>query len=46
MLSNPAKGDGLLRMIKICSVPPFGGEVKPLAPCFKSLQHVKNPFEV
>jgi hypothetical protein len=38
-----AKDDGFLRAIKIRSTPSFGGEVKPLAPCHKTLRHVKEP---
>jgi hypothetical protein len=45
--SNPANGDGFLRAIKIiCSIPYFGGEVKPLAPSCKILQNGKETFEV
>jgi hypothetical protein len=44
MSSNPAKSDGLLRTIKICSTPSFGGEVKPSVPCHKILHHVNDPF--
>jgi hypothetical protein len=40
--SNPVKGDGFLRAVKICSTPAFGGEVRQEAPCRKILQHVKN----
>jgi hypothetical protein len=40
--SNSAKGNGFLRMTKICSTPSFGGEVKLFAACFKILHHVKN----
>jgi hypothetical protein len=39
---NLVKGDGFLKVIKICSTPSFGGEVKPLAPCHNILQHVEN----
>jgi hypothetical protein len=39
---NLAEGDGYLRMIKICNMPSFGGEVKPLAPCHEILWHVKG----
>jgi hypothetical protein len=38
---KPGRGDGILRAIKIRSTP-FGGEVKPEAPCRKILQRVKN----
>jgi hypothetical protein len=44
--SNPVEGDGFLRAIKIRSKNIFfGEEVKPLAPCRKILQHVKEPYE-
>jgi hypothetical protein len=33
--SNPTKGDGFLRVIKICSMTSFEGEVKLLVPCHK-----------
>jgi indole-3-glycerol phosphate synthase len=46
MDANPAEGDEFLMMIKIHSMPSFVGEVKPLSPCTKILQHVKEPFEV
>jgi hypothetical protein len=39
---RPGRGDGFLRAIKICSMPSFGGEVKPGAPCSKILPHVKK----
>jgi hypothetical protein len=35
-------GNGLLRVIKICSTPSFGWGIKPEAPCHKTLQHVKS----
>jgi hypothetical protein len=41
--SNPAESDGSLRAIKIRSMTSFGGEEKPLAPCRKTLRHVKDP---
>jgi hypothetical protein len=44
--SDPAKDNEFLRVMKIHSMPSFQGEVKPLAPCCKILQHVKEPFEV
>jgi hypothetical protein len=44
--SNPAKGDGILRAIKICSMGSFRGEVKALVPCHKILWHVEELFEV
>jgi hypothetical protein len=31
--SNPAEGDGFLRLIKIRSTPSIGGELRPEAPC-------------
>jgi hypothetical protein len=40
--SNLAKGDGFLRVIKICSMLTFQGKVKLPAPHHKILQHVKN----
>jgi hypothetical protein len=43
---KPGWGDGFLRAIKVCSMPSFGGEVKPSTPCPQILQHVKQPFEV
>jgi hypothetical protein len=43
--SNTAKGDGFLRVIKICRTPSFRGEVKPSAPCRKILQHIKEPLK-
>jgi hypothetical protein len=43
--SNPAEDNGFLRAIKIYSIPSFGGEVKPEAPCRKILRHVKEPFK-
>jgi hypothetical protein len=42
---NPAEGDGFLRAIKIRSMPSFGGEVKPSAPCCNILRHDKEPYE-
>jgi hypothetical protein len=36
---QPGQGNGFLRPMKICSIPSFGGEVKPEAPCH--LWHVK-----
>jgi hypothetical protein len=38
---KPDEGNGLLRAIKICRIPYFGGEVKPEATC-KILWHVKK----
>jgi hypothetical protein len=38
---RPYRGDGFLRVLKICSTP-SRGEVKPLAPCHKILRHVRN----
>jgi hypothetical protein len=43
--SNPAKGNGLLRVIKIHSTHSFGGQVKPLAPCRKISWHVKELYK-
>jgi hypothetical protein len=34
-----------LRVIKICSTPSFGGEIKPLAPYHRILWHVKELCE-
>jgi hypothetical protein len=39
---EPGQGDGFLRVIKICSTPSFGCEVKPEVPCRKILRHVKD----
>jgi hypothetical protein len=39
---KPCRGDGFLRAIKIRSIPFFGGEITPEAPCRKILQCVKN----
>jgi hypothetical protein len=44
--SNPAEDDGFLRAMKVRITYPFGGEVKPSAPCRKSLWRVKNPCRV
>jgi hypothetical protein len=41
---KPGRGDGFLMVIKICSTPSLGWEVKPEAPCCTILQHVKEPF--
>jgi hypothetical protein len=38
----PDQGDGFLRAIKIHSTPSFGRVVKPGAPCYKILQHLKE----
>jgi hypothetical protein len=43
--SDPAEEDGFLKTNKIRSTTSFGGEVKPLVPCRKTLRHVKNPYE-
>jgi hypothetical protein len=41
--SNPAESNGFfLRVIKICSMTSFRGEVKPLVPCCKFLRYVKD----
>jgi hypothetical protein len=39
---EPGQGDGFLRVIKICSTPSFGREVKMEVPRCKILQHVKD----
>jgi hypothetical protein len=44
--SNLAQGYRLVRAIKICSMPSFGGEVKLSTQCHKILWHVKEPFEI
>jgi hypothetical protein len=36
---------GVLRVMKICTSTPFGGEVKPSFPCCKILWHVKELCE-
>jgi hypothetical protein len=41
---KPGRGDGFLRMIKICSTPSFGLDVKPQIPCRNILRHVKDPL--
>jgi hypothetical protein len=41
---KPSWGDGFLRVIKIHSMPSFGWEVKPEAPGYKILRHVKDPL--
>jgi hypothetical protein len=41
---KPAEGDGVSNAIKIRRTPSFGVEVKPSAPCFKILLHIKHPF--
>jgi hypothetical protein len=43
---EPGQGDGFLRVIKICSTPFFGWEVKPEVPCRKILQHIKELLKV
>jgi hypothetical protein len=43
---RPSHGEGFLRVIKIHSMPSFGGELKLLFPCRKILWHVKNHFEL
>jgi hypothetical protein len=40
--SNPAKGSGFLRAIKICSMPFFRGKVRPSTPC-KIDSMLENP---
>jgi hypothetical protein len=42
---KPGRGDGSLRVIKICSMPSFRGEVKLGTPCHEFLQHVKDCLE-
>jgi hypothetical protein len=44
--SNPAEGDGFLRVIKIRITPSFGGEVKPKATYRNILRHIEKPFDV
>jgi hypothetical protein len=39
---KPGRGDGFLRVIKIHSTLSFRWQVKPEAPCCKTLRHVKN----
>jgi hypothetical protein len=39
---KPSRGGGLLRAIKMRSMPSFRGEVKPEAPFCNILQHVKS----
>jgi hypothetical protein len=41
---KPGRGDGFLRVIKICSTPSFGWEVKLEVPCRKILWHAKDPL--
>jgi hypothetical protein len=43
---KPSRGNGLLRAIKIGSMPAFRGEVKLEAPCRKILWHVKYHLQV
>jgi hypothetical protein len=43
---NPSWRQQILRAIKTCSTPYFGGVVKPLAPCHKILWHVKQPSKM
>jgi hypothetical protein len=43
---KPERGNGFLKAIKICSMPPFGGEVKPSAPCRKILGHIRSHFQM
>jgi hypothetical protein len=40
--SNPAEEDEFLGALEIRSTISFGGEVKPLAPCYKISRHVKH----
>jgi hypothetical protein len=39
---KPGRGNAFLRAIKIRTMSSFGGEVKPSAPCRKTLQYVKK----
>jgi hypothetical protein len=42
---KPSCGDGLLRVIKLCSTPSFRGAVRLEAQSCKILWHVKNPHK-
>jgi hypothetical protein len=42
---KPGRGNGFLRVIKISRTPFFGGEVKPVVPCYKILWHVKITYK-
>jgi hypothetical protein len=44
--SNPAEGNGFLRVINIRSVTSFGVAVNPSVPCPKILRHVKIFYKV
>jgi hypothetical protein len=43
--SNPVEDNGFLRVIKIStgSMTSFRGEVRPMAPYYKILWHIKEP---
>jgi hypothetical protein len=43
---KPSQDDGFLRATKICSIPSLADEVKPEAPCHKTLWHVKYLLQV
>jgi hypothetical protein len=42
---KPSRGECTLMAIKIRSMTSFGGEVKPLVPCYKILWHVKETYK-
>jgi hypothetical protein len=42
--SNPAEGDGFLKVIKIRCTTSFRRKVKTSAPCHNILRHVKKPY--
>jgi hypothetical protein len=45
MGSNPAEEDNrFLITMNVCSMTSFRGEIKPLVPCHKILQHVKERY--
>jgi hypothetical protein len=39
---KPNRGNAFLRAIRIRSMPSFGGEIKPYAPCCKTYGMLKN----
>jgi hypothetical protein len=41
---KPSRDDGFLRVIKVCSTPSFGWEVKLEVPCIKSTEYAKFSF--
>jgi hypothetical protein len=43
---KPSQSNGFLRAIEICSMPSFGGELKPEPLRCKILWHVKNHIEI